>query len=170
MEIGATGASGSTGPYPFVRPVLSVYVSNNPLQAYNNVRIAPFDTILTDTTNSFNPTTYVYTPPVAGYYLVSAHSGFIPNPTKYFVNIVASIYKNGIGITGFTGIGGSATSAIQDMSLVKTIYCNGTTDTIALYTAHKSSDALPAAIDELLVRGLWCKPNRIDHMNTICDI
>ncbi len=99
------------------------------------------DTISFDTEGVVDTTNSRITPSLPGYYQVSAQVFVKGIPDG--VLVVANIFKNGIGVSGGSGVRGGALgvggSVASDL-----IYMNGTTDYLELcaYNSHTSALAL----------------------------
>ena len=97
--------------------------------AASNITAVVFDTISFDPFNIVSTVTGNITPPLPGYYQVSAAVAGLPSVTAYFA---ASLYKNGGEATRGNQLYLSASiyfvSNVSDL-----IYFNGTTDYLQLY-------------------------------------
>jgi hypothetical protein len=99
-----------------------------------------FNTILVDTNNNYNNSTYIYTPTVAGYYQINAmvQTGFT---LSNGANVQLIIYKNGSAVDYSVFVNTSNT--IQYLTLfVNGIYqMNGTSDNVSIYAYMDSFGA-----------------------------
>jgi len=97
------------------------------------------DTISFDTEGVVDTTNSRITPSLPGYYQVSAQVFIKGIPDGGL--IVANIFKNGIGVSGGSGVRGGALgvggSVVSDL-----IYMNGTTDYLELYAYNSHTSAL----------------------------
>jgi hypothetical protein len=94
-----------------------------------------FNTEDFDTNSNFSASTF--TPTVAGYYQINAGASYA---SPYASNAVLAIYKGPAGSTsnisqGFQIVGLTYRTSISDI-----VYCNGTTDTIEIWSSHVSGD------------------------------
>ena len=102
-----------------------------------------FDTKDYDTNTNFNLSTSVFTPTVAGYYLVSASTRIPVSGSS--AECYITIYKNsGAYRRGYNPNGITTTN--QSLQVNCIVYCNGSTDTISVYAQQntgstKSTDA-----------------------------
>jgi len=105
--------------------------------AASNVTAVVFDTISFDPFNIVSTVTGKITPPLPGYYQVSAAVAGLPSVTAYFA---ASLYKNGGEATRGNQLYLSASiyfvSNVSDL-----IYFNGTTDYLQLYVYSSVNSA-----------------------------
>ena len=108
------------------------------IDANGHTKVA-IDTISFDTEGVVDTTNSRITPSLPGYYQVSAQV-FIRNiPDREIV--LASILKNGIGVSGGSGVRGGAQG--HGGSVVSgLIYMNGTTDYLELFAHNSHSSAL----------------------------
>lgn len=89
-----------------------------------------------DTNNNFDSTTnYRFTPTVAGYYAVTAHSFWNLGVTSIVCTCL--IYKNGSAFKNGFG-GGSNTSGYFTVEVNALIYMNGSTDYLEVYVQQYS--------------------------------
>ena len=113
--------------------------SNQSVSSGTYTKVA-FQTEVYDTANCFdNSSTYRFTPNVAGYYLVSAsYNAVLGSYTSAFSN--CSIYRNG---TAFREVTSQPTNAnYSGVSTTVTVYMNGTTDYLEVYTVSNQTSTL----------------------------
>lgn len=84
----------------------------------------PFQVEDFDTNNNYNNSTYVFTPTVAGYYIIAARAQFTSSVGT--AETFLAVYKNGGEFKRGTGAGWNA-------SITAMVYCNGSTDYIEIY-------------------------------------
>ena len=95
------------------------------------------DTETDDPNSNYNPSTYRFTPTVAGYYEITAAVNFInlaAGKTGY-----TYIYKNGALVTVGSGQSSGATSTFAPVHDL--LYANGSTDYFELYCLHDDTAA-----------------------------
>ncbi len=108
--------------------------------AYGHTKVA-IDTVSFDTEGVVDTTNSRITPSLPGYYQVSAQVFIKDVPDGGL--IVASILKNGIGVSGGSGVSGGA-QGYGGSVVSGLIYMNGETDYLELtvYNSHSSALAL----------------------------
>lgn len=84
----------------------------------------PFQVEDFDTNNNYNNSTYVFTPTVPGYYIITARAQFTSSvgTSETFL----AVYKNGTEFKRGTG-------AAWNAAITAMVYCNGSTDYIEIY-------------------------------------
>jgi len=102
---------------------------------------AKIDTEEFDTNNNYNPSTYRFTPTVAGYYQVNGCL-YLRNATVSALKIVGlykngSLYKSGISLY----LTGNYYTAADNFNVSSLVYLNGSTDYVELYAYISSSAA-----------------------------
>ena len=113
-------------------PAFSVYMSANQTPSNNVSTKCALDTIVYDTANCFNTSTYRFTPNVAGYYQINGTvSGY--SSSTALVACTTFLQKN--GATNFAGgnILNVAYSLLLQPTAAGIVYLNGTTDYVELY-------------------------------------
>jgi len=125
-------------------PAFSVYSASTSTSLSTNTETKIlFDTKDYDTNTNFNLSTSVFTPTVAGYYLVSASTRIPVSGSS--AECYITIYKNsGAYRRGYNPNGITTTN--QSLQVNCIVYCNGSTDTISVYAQQntgstKSTDA-----------------------------
>lgn len=128
---------------------VSTYVNSPAVSAYQQIRqsiatssidspVAPvvFDTIEfdLDPRGSYDKTTGIFQPHVAGYYLINATVG-LPNVTS------VHIFKNGASYRKYGPIQTSTSVVTYALTLSQSVYLNGTTDYVTIGTSHSNASA-----------------------------
>lgn len=91
--------------------------------------VVPIDTIVFDTNNYFNISTYRYTPLIAGYYMFICTTSVTHSSSSFFTT---SLFKNGDQDTTLY-VSRDVTSNSQLASGSAIVYMNGTTDYVESY-------------------------------------
>jgi hypothetical protein len=120
---GATGPTGASGPGGSI--ALEVSMTTSQSVTASTFTTAIYNNVVTDTQGGYNASTGIYTPKVAGLYLVRANlaCGGVSEGGL-------SICKNG-SITGTQG-SSEFSGSVSDSSTSALIQCNGSTDTISV--------------------------------------
>lgn len=130
---GATGATGSSVGTP-AQIALEVTLANNQVSGTVGWNTVLFDTKTTDVQNAYSTSTGLFTPTVAGLYLISAVVCIGAGVTGNTFGLLIS--KNGVASSAETQTeihyGTSATYAATG-TVTALIHCNGTTDTISTF-------------------------------------
>jgi len=160
-----TGPKGDPGPVGPAGPGQAASIALEVSQTANSGAITPlggwsiakyFDSKITDTQNGWNAATGLFTPKVAGVYVVTATLG-LPWPVNGFTGI--GIFKNGSPTNPESQtkllMTGSVTGANGDpISTTAQIYCNGTTDTISVWAYLSATSS--GIIFGTTAAAAWC--------------
>lgn len=134
---GPQGPAGTAGPAVAANIVLEASLTANQSGITANTWMpVKYNNKITDTQNGYSTTTGLFTPNIAGLYLVHASIGLWQG-TNTWVGI--AIAKNGVVTSGESQVNRIGVGAIGVNSAVSTgalIYCNGTTDTISAMGYH----------------------------------
>ena len=90
----------------------------------------PINTIVFDTNNYFDISTYRYTPLIAGYYMFICTTSVTHSSSSFFT---MSLYKNGAAADTTFYVSRDITSSSQTGSGSAIVYMNGTTDYVESY-------------------------------------
>ena len=105
-----------------------------------------------DSHNCFNTSTYEFTPPIAGYYLITA--GIQAGHTDTNAFCLPTLYKNGswykegVGATGHSSLWASTNSSFL-------VYANGTTDYFSIYSYGRSGSGTYTLVSQGAGRGYF---------------
>lgn len=109
-------------------PYLQAYLSANQTGvADNTLTLININTVSVDNRSFFNTSTHLYTPTLAGYYLVTVKVRC--QVATLMTACVADVLRNGSSFARSTILPGS--SATSDSSVTAIVQINGTTDTIS---------------------------------------
>jgi hypothetical protein len=147
--VSADGASDLTVTFPATTgtamvsgniPAFSVYMSANQAPTNNTQVKCNLDTIVHDTANCFNTSTYRFTPNVAGYYHLFGSVAAYSSNTSATIG-AAIIQKNGTTNVAAAQINGVPYALLLHPSVSQLVYLNGTTDYVELHGLVNASGA-----------------------------